>query len=77
MNKQEFLAQLRKRLSGLSQSDIEDRLAFYSEVIDDRMEEGISEEKAVGENGTLDEIVSQILAENSSVQSKKIRLNPH
>ena len=30
MSKQEFLAQLRKGLSGLPQDDIEERLTFYS-----------------------------------------------
>ena len=47
MNKQEFLSQLRKGLAGLPQNDIEERLAFYGEMIDDRIEEGLSEEEAV------------------------------
>ena len=47
MGKQEFLEQLRKQLSGLPQADIEERLNFYSEMIDDRIEEGLSEEEAV------------------------------
>ena len=47
MNKQEFLAQLRKQLSGLPLKDAEDRITFYSEMIDDRMEEGLSEPEAV------------------------------
>ena len=37
MHKQEFLAQLRKGLSGLPQADIEERLTFYSEMLEDRM----------------------------------------
>ena len=45
MRKQEFLAQLRKALSGLPQDEIEERLTFYGEMIDDRMEEGLSEEE--------------------------------
>lgn len=60
MTKQEFLSQLRKGLSGLSQDEIEERLTFYSEMIDDRMEEGISEEEAVAEIGPADEIAAQI-----------------
>ena len=47
MNKREFLEQLKKELSGLPQSDIEDRLTFYGEVIDDRTEEGMTESEAV------------------------------
>ena len=63
MSKQEFLAQLRNGLSGLPQDDIEERLTFYSEMIDDRMEEGLSEEDAVSEIGTVDTIISQIVAD--------------
>ncbi len=63
MSKQEFLAKLEARLFGLPQDDIEDRLTFYSEIIDDRMEEGLSEEDAVSGIGSVDEIVSQIVAE--------------
>ncbi|MBQ6847987.1 MAG: DUF1700 domain-containing protein [Clostridia bacterium] len=63
MNKQEFLECLRKGLSGLPQEDIEERLTFYSEMIDDRMEEGITEEDAVSRIGSVDTIVSQIKAD--------------
>ena len=35
MNKQEFLAELRKGLSGLPQDDIEERLTFYNETLED------------------------------------------
>ena len=34
MNKQEFLAQLRKGLSGLPKEDIDERLTFYSEMME-------------------------------------------
>ena len=63
MNKQEFLARLRSQLSGLSMEDIRKSLDFYSEMIDDRMEEGISEEEAVAAAGDVEQIASQIRAE--------------
>ena len=63
MNKKEFLSQLRKRLAGLPQSDIEERLLFYSEMIDDRMEEGLSEEDAVLAVGDVQDIVSHIVGD--------------
>ncbi len=63
MSKQEFLAELEARLSGLPQDDIRERLTFYSEMIDDRMEEGLSEEDSVSGIGSVDEIVSQIVVE--------------
>ena len=63
MNKSEFLESLRKGLRGLPQSDVDERCAFYSEMIDDRIEEGMSEEEAVAAAGTVDSIVTQILDE--------------
>ncbi len=63
MNKQEFLAALRERLSGLPQQELEERLAFFEEGIDDRMEEGLSEKEAVASMGKIDEIVGQIVAD--------------
>ncbi len=63
MNKQEFLAALRARLSGLPKEDVEERLHFFGEMIDDRMEEGIAEEAAVSEIGSVDEIATQIVAD--------------
>lgn len=42
MTKQDFLTRLRKGLSGLPQDDIEERLKFYGEMLEDRMEEGLS-----------------------------------
>lgn len=74
MRKQEFLTRLRKGLSGLPQEDIEERLAFYSEMIDDRMEEGLAEEEAVAAVGTVDEIVTQVVAETPLAKIAKERI---
>ncbi len=63
MTKQIFLDQLRAGLYGLPQDDIEERVSFYSEIIDDRMEEGLTEEAAVAGIGPVDTIISQIIAE--------------
>lgn len=63
MDKQEFLSQLRKRLSELPHEDREERLNFYSELISDSVEEGLSEQEAVAQIGDLDELVSQIVAD--------------
>lgn len=63
MNKQEFLTELKKGLSGLPNDDINERLNFYSEIIDDRIEDGVSEEVAVSEIGNTDEIIKEIIAD--------------
>ena len=62
MDKLTFLGLLRQGLNGLPQEDIEERIGFYSEMIDDRMEEGLSEAEAVAGVGSVEEIVPQIIA---------------
>lgn len=63
MNKQAFLDRLRDGLSGLPREDVEERLTFYGEMIDDRTEDGLSEEEAVAEIGSVDAIISQLMEE--------------
>ena len=63
MTKHKFLSLLQERLSGLPQDDVEERLNFYSEMIEDRMEEGLSEEEAVSAIGSVDVITAQIVAD--------------
>ena len=63
MRKQEFLKELGERLWGLPREEIQERLNFYSEMIDDRMEEGLPEDAAVAQLGPVEEIAAQILAE--------------
>ena len=61
MNKEDFLHALQDRLTGLPQADIQKTLDYYAESIDDRVEDGASEEQAVSALGSLDDIVSQTL----------------
>ena len=63
MSKAEFLAALREALAGLPQEDIEKSLDFYGEMIDDRVEDGFSEQDAVAAVGSVDEIARQVLSE--------------
>ena len=74
MTKQEFLMELRTSLSGLPQKDIEERLTFYSEMIEDRIEDGLSEEQAVLAVGTAKEIVAQTVAEIPLAKIAKERI---
>lgn len=76
MSKQEFLDKLRLRLSGLPKQDVEERLSFFSEMIDDRMEEGLSEEEAVSGIGSVDEAAAQIAAEIPLSKIVKEKIKP-
>lgn len=76
MNKNEFLTELRKGLSGLPQNDIEERISFYEEMIDDHIEEGLSETDAVNAIGNINEIISQIIADTPLSKLVKEKIKP-
>lgn len=76
MNKKQFLKELEESLQGLPKDDIEERLAFYSEMIDDRVEEGLSEEEAVYDIGGTDKAVQQIVKETPMTTLVKERIRP-
>lgn len=74
MTKLDFLFALRDKLTGLPKEELEERLRFYSEMIEDRMEEGLSEEEAVASIGTVDEITEQLSSDIPAVKpSKKLK----
>lgn len=76
MNKQAFLSELRKRLSGLPKDELEERLTFYSDMIDDRIEDGIAEDTAIAELGSADEVVSQVIADVPLAKLVKEKIRP-
>ena len=76
MNKKEFLEELEKRLQALPKEEIQERLQFYSEAIDDRVEEGETEEQAIEEIGTLDEITWDIVKKTPLVTLVKEKVKP-
>ncbi|MBO5248949.1 MAG: DUF1700 domain-containing protein [Clostridia bacterium] len=79
MTKSEFLSALRSRLSALSSDDRERSVDFYSEMIADRMEDGMTETEAVANMGDLSRITSQILSQglgNTSQSSAEMDTRP-
>ena len=62
MNRFEFLSQLSDRLRDLSPQDRRRVTDYYSEMIDDRIEEGFSEEEAVQSIGDPDQDALEMLA---------------
>ena len=61
MDKKEFIKALKKALSSLSRQEKAEHLGFYSEMIDDKMEEGLSEKEAVASIGHPADIAKEIL----------------
>lgn len=75
MNKQEFLKELSDGLTGLPHDDINERLNFYAEMIDDHVEDGLSEEEAIAEIGNPEKIAIHIIEEYpiSKLVKEKVR----
>ncbi|MBR6303508.1 MAG: DUF1700 domain-containing protein, partial [Lachnospiraceae bacterium] len=61
MNKETFLTELRTRLEGLPETELNKSIDFYSEMIDDRLDDGLSEEEAIAALGSLKDITDRIL----------------
>ena len=74
MTKVEFLDKLGKGLSGLPKEEINNRLDFYSEIIDDKIEDGLSEEQAVEELGSVESIINGILKETPIINLVKQKI---
>ena len=64
MNKKDFINELRRGLHGYRGEKLKSILSFYSEMIDDRIEEGMSEEDAVAAVGGVDEVIGRILSDH-------------
>lgn len=76
MNRSEFLAALKQKLRGLPEEEIESSVEYYSEMIDDRIGEGMSEEEAVAAVGSVDEATSRILEEVPLAKLVRDRVMP-
>jgi len=76
MNKTEFILALREELSFLPREELEERIDFYSEMIADRMEEGLTEQEAIAEIGAANEIAAQIVAEIPLAKLAKKKIKP-
>lgn len=76
MNKNEFLTALRGRLNGLPEEDIIKSMDYYGEMLDDRIEDGMSEEEAVEALGSIEDIMSEILSAVSLPKLVKEKVKP-
>ena len=76
MCKETFLHQLRIRLSQLPEAEIEKRLDYYSEMIEDMKEDGISEEEAVSSFGDVNEVAQRIMLDTPVSTLVKTKVTP-
>ena len=71
MTKLEFILALNEKLSAYPKAEVQQRLSFYSEMIEDRMEDGLSEEEAVAAVGDVAHIAAEIAAELTPEEAPK------
>jgi len=68
MSRDAFIGELRHRMAGLPQEAVDRTVEYYSELIADSMEDGLSEAEAVSRLGSLDEIVANVVKETPLTQ---------
>ena len=76
MTKIEFMMKLSRALSGLPEREVTERIGFYGEMIDDRIEEGMTEEEAVLSLGTVESVADEIVAEIPLTRIVRERIRP-
>lgn len=76
-SKEKYLSAIKSALSHLSREDVKERIAFYSEMIDDRVEDGLTEDEAIREIGSVrcvvDQITAELAARPTTARAKKPR----
>lgn len=76
MNKQEYLGAIKSCISVMPADDVDRFIDYYSEMIDDRVEDGLSEDEAVADMVSPDDAVEQILAEMPLAKLVKEKIKP-
>lgn len=76
MNKLEFKNILNKKLSSFPKKEVDERINFYLEIIDEYIEDGMSEEEAIKMIASTDEIVNEIVSDIPLVKiaTEKIKI---
>ena len=79
MTRFDFLYELRQGLKDFSEEEIMEHIVYYREMIEDRIEDGMTEAEALKEIGTPEEVVARIYAETPlpKLVKTKLRQKPH
>ena len=76
MTKYDFLEKLESLLEGLPRCDIDNSLEYYGEMIDEKMDEGFTEDEAVAAIGAPETVADTILRETPLTKLVKERVKP-
>lgn len=70
MTREQFLNELKAALNGMKEEELEGVLSYYGEMIDDRVEAGMTEEAAVKAMEPVKEIAGRVLEEAGMAEEK-------
>ena len=70
MKREEFIEALKLALNNLPEQEIQSSLAYFNEMIDDRIDEGMTEEEAVADMGPVNDIATKLLMENQTLVNR-------
>lgn len=76
MKKNEFLNILKNRLKAFNENEVKSILDFYDELIEEKKENGMSEEEAVASFGDMSNIVRKVSADLVLTRSNNQNSNP-
>jgi uncharacterized membrane protein len=76
VTKQELTFMLAEKLNGLPWEEVERSMEYYDEMINEHMEEGMSEAEAIATLGSVDEIAAQILADIPLSRIVRAKIKP-
>lgn len=73
MNKQEFMDELKIAIQDQAYTTVSQAITYYDEMIDDLIEDGISEEDAISQLGSIEKIALQIKNEDQIIEVKPLK----
>lgn len=76
MTKNQFLAELKRHISVMPSDDVAASLEYYAEMIEEYMEEGLSEEEAVARIGSPADIAANALGDIPVTKLVKEKIKP-
>ena len=74
MSRDAFIGELRHRMAGLPRETVERTVEYYSELIADSLEDGVSEEEAVARLGSIEKIVTNVVKDTPLTQIVQTRV---
>lgn len=71
MSKNDFIQKLESKLTFLSTKEKKEVITYYNEMIEDAMEDGLTEKESIEKLGTFSQIIQKIKEENGEKETVK------